>query len=772
MKKRNLIPGFFSLTLLMMACFLALKDGLCMDWWSLGSLVSISLLVSLFATVTYYNRITTVAGILTGVAAEGVLVLFFHEQLYREWLQCYHHVIPIINSYYRTGFPYEEIVPEGGWLLLLCVGILFGLWMGPGVARGGKKRLLTLIPVAICFLSGFLLGYAPGMGAFLCLIGGLGMGLWTERKGEVPAERKSRRLVFLCLCAAMGITALIYRPVSRNALAHHDAWKEWQLAQEDRMLAWIDGNNFLTDLFWSFGGYSQYARLSNQPPGLGDREILTVTMDQRPEDPIYIKNFTGAYYDNGVWYPASEEEFDALAREQGINSEEYGTFVQNMGYYSSQNQPMTIEILRKTGNTTPMPYGGSLPEGAEIVGDCGIRLPDERIYQFDWYPERNFYNALVSSVWPGSDFSNVAMEMYEAYENYADWQYTMFPAEQLPRFQENIEEVQYILNSGFLSYSFDLEPVPEGQDIVEYFIFEQQKGYCMHFASAYTLYYRMIGQPARYASGYLVLPRDFERNEDGTYTAVVREERAHAWTEVFMGPYGWNYLEVTPPSYYYALLEQGNQESVSNIVESIQPPDSTPQEVEPTPQEPVQETPEPETEQTDEPEETTEENPQGTGDGSGPGNGQNSLFARLWPILSAVLYPVLLIAALWMLILLRVKVIHTRRQRRFHDPDSRKSVKALLKETFRLLKLSGIVFTGREDEGAFARGTETAIPYFSEGEFTEFIEIARVARYSREPLTEGEMQYLLMIYQRTKRQEESRMKWYQKLYYRYVLVWI
>ncbi len=768
MKKRNLIPGFLSLILLMMACFLSLRDGLLMDWWSLGSLVSVSILVSLFVTVTYYNRVTTVAGILTGLAAEGVLVLFFHEQLYLEWLQCYHHVIPIINSYYRTGFPYEEIVPVGGWLLLLCAGILLGLWMGPGVARGGKKRLLTLIPVAVCFLSGFLLGYAPGMGAFLCLIGGLGMGLWTERKGEDPAERKSRRLVFLCLCAATGITALIYRPISRNALAHHDAWKEWQLAQEDRMLAWIDGNSFLTDLFWSFGGYSQYARLSNQPPGLGDREILTVTMDQRPDEPIYIKNFTGAYYDNGVWYPASEQEFDDLAQEQGIRPEEYGAFVQTMSHYGNQSQPMTIEILRKTGNTTPMPYGSGLPEGAEIVGDSGIRLPDERIYQFDWHPDRYIYNALISSFWPGSDFSDTEWEMYDTYQNYAGRQYTTLPENQLFRLRENLEEAQYILSGDILSYSFDLEPVSEGQDIIEYFIFEQQKGYCMHFASAYTLAYRMMGQPARYASGYLVLPRDFERNEDGTYTAVVREERAHAWTEIFRGPFGWTYLEVTPPSYYYALLEQGDQESVSDIVESIQPeePESP---VEPDiPEEPEEQEPEP-LPQPEEPEETLEETPQEPEGGSGPGTGDGGLSARVWPILSAILYPVFILTALWLMILLRIKLLHRRRERSFRDPDSRKAARALFRETLRLLRLSGIVFHGTENEEAFAREVEEAVPYFAQDEFVKFIGIVRAARYGREPLAEGEIQYLRMIYRKARQQEMGRGKWYRKLYVRYVL---
>ena len=111
MNKRNLIPRFLSLTLLLMACFLALRDGLCIDWWSTGSLVLTSLMVSLFVALICWNRKTALAGILLAVATEGALAFVFRRQLYQECLQYYHHVIPIINSYYRTGYLYEETAP-------------------------------------------------------------------------------------------------------------------------------------------------------------------------------------------------------------------------------------------------------------------------------------------------------------------------------------------------------------------------------------------------------------------------------------------------------------------------------------------------------------------------------------------------------------------------------------------------------------------------------------------------------------------------------------
>ena len=58
--------------------------------------------------------------------------------------------------------------------------------------------------------------------------------------------------------------------------------------------------------------------------------------------------------------------------------------------------------------------------------------------------------------------------------------------------------------------------------------------------------YRLYGIPARYASGYMVQPEDFEQQEDGLYHALVTDAEAHAWTELFVENQGWTPVEVTP----------------------------------------------------------------------------------------------------------------------------------------------------------------------------------------------------------------------------------
>lgn len=60
--------------------------------------------------------------------------------------------------------------------------------------------------------------------------------------------------------------------------------------------------------------------------------------------------------------------------------------------------------------------------------------------------------------------------------------------------------------------------------------------------------YRMYGIPARYVSGYRILPSDLILNEEGVWEASVTDEAAHAWVEILLPDYGWTPVEMTPAS--------------------------------------------------------------------------------------------------------------------------------------------------------------------------------------------------------------------------------
>ena len=107
--------------------------------------------------------------------------------------------------------------------------------------------------------------------------------------------------------------------------------------------------------------------------------------------------------------------------------------------------------------------------------------------------------------------------------------------------------------SDLAEYSLEPGKVPEGEDLVDYFLFTNHKGYCSYYATAATVFLRLCGIPTRYVEGYKVVSKDFQKHgkkihKDGAddYTLNVTDEYAHAWIEVYVGDAGWIPFDVTP----------------------------------------------------------------------------------------------------------------------------------------------------------------------------------------------------------------------------------
>ncbi len=89
-------------------------------------------------------------------------------------------------------------------------------------------------------------------------------------------------------------------------------------------------------------------------------------------------------------------------------------------------------------------------------------------------------------------------------------------------------------------YTLDLDRPPADRDLVDYFLFDLQRGYCDYYASAMVVLARAAGLPARLVQGYAA-----GRSLDGRQY-LVTEADAHAWVEVFFPGYGWVEFEPTP----------------------------------------------------------------------------------------------------------------------------------------------------------------------------------------------------------------------------------
>jgi transglutaminase-like putative cysteine protease len=101
---------------------------------------------------------------------------------------------------------------------------------------------------------------------------------------------------------------------------------------------------------------------------------------------------------------------------------------------------------------------------------------------------------------------------------------------------------RYLRVDDSFTYSTTAAVPPEGQDLVDFFLFDPEanrSGYCQYYASAMVMMARAVGLPARMAGGFA----PGERQEDDTF--LYRESNAHAWAEIYFPGYGWQIFEST-----------------------------------------------------------------------------------------------------------------------------------------------------------------------------------------------------------------------------------
>lgn len=112
--------------------------------------------------------------------------------------------------------------------------------------------------------------------------------------------------------------------------------------------------------------------------------------------------------------------------------------------------------------------------------------------------------------------------------------------------------IAYTLQN-YAEYSVNPGSTPWNKDPAEYFLFDNHKGFCVHYATVAANMYRMLGIPARYAAGYVVDPafmHEMEKDNDFyKYENTVTDYTAHAWVEIFLEDYGWVAADFTPDEF-------------------------------------------------------------------------------------------------------------------------------------------------------------------------------------------------------------------------------
>ncbi len=318
---------------------------------------------------------------------------------------------------------------------------------------------------------------------------------------------------------------------------------------------------------------------------------------------MYLKGYVGSIYTGNSWevlpetdyqsHPVLFENQEKLARLYTMDSEYRKLTDQRLGTAAERTYwPVTIQNVNANSKYAYIPYKSTFSTGdfhfyydsyASNSADT-YRFQVDSTVQEDSYENEIFpLDQTIAEEYVGEidpEQLEAFFNLEEQYRTFVHEAYTYVPEVGNERLIAEMQEF-YRARSGmpldslieeirdYLAdcavYSLEAGRLPKGKDFVDYFLYENHKGSCSHFASAAVLMFRCGGIPARYVEGYVITQEDIRKGsaigqksemfiEHGVQSerdveikkAEILDTNAHAWVEIYLNGYGWTPVEVTP----------------------------------------------------------------------------------------------------------------------------------------------------------------------------------------------------------------------------------
>lgn len=471
---------------------------------------------------------------------------------------------------------------------------------------------------------------------------------------------------------------------------------------------------------------------------------LEIVTSQQPKDAVYLKNYTGGYYNNGRWNTVNENSFFS-----NMQDGNYYSMICNNPYYILQfvleeSDVMDINVRSYKSLMT----GTCVPVLSQETGS------ENGYTTYQGYNLSDFLSVLDTVSAGGFD------DLLGEYGAYAESTYMYVPEDKIPRIVElcntsGVRKGNYTAATNFIistlnemtTYTTSPGNAPSGVDIAEYFLFDSGKGFCQQYATTAALMYRLLGLPSRYVTGYMVTPSDFHKNSDGTYTAIATDEKAHAWVEVYVDGTGWIPTEVT---FSQDEIDQGGSTAVD---------DNNPTE-EPTSEEATTEPTENTTEPSDSTEPTTE--PNNTNSSDNNKSMSEMLIQALKIVVTAVITVVVIIA-----------VILFFKWRRKGKLASLRRMKPniLLVKMVDMLHLGGYLKEYKGTESDFPEKLSELVEELSVSDIAYFVNLANKAAFGNKPIEKDEKRTAYNLYVRTAEFVFGKLNFIKKIYFKYFKVY-
>jgi transglutaminase-like putative cysteine protease len=287
--------------------------------------------------------------------------------------------------------------------------------------------------------------------------------------------------------------------------------------------------------------------LGGETPGLSNRVVMYVCTDSPPPIPADI--FPEEIMPAGPKYYWKGTTYDTYRGEQWANGP--STTVQVPAFEPVLASNVTPTLSLRQRYLIEVPHGNTLygANEAHLVDqpiDSQLRTEDDlvglRVSVSDYVVQSRVPQATIRQL----------LAISETYPSYITERYLQLPrrlpervralAGDIVQDADSTYEKALAIESYLRQFPYDLQvPTPPlGRDIVDFFLFDVQRGYCDYYSSAFVVLARAAGIPARLAIGYAMGGYSFDR---GCYVVVERD--AHAWPEVYFGEHGWIPFEPT-----------------------------------------------------------------------------------------------------------------------------------------------------------------------------------------------------------------------------------
>lgn len=439
-------------------------------------------------------------------------------------------------------------------------------WEGLLVTVNLKKGhpALTAVFVGTAAALVFAVGQVPQPEAlFVTALGFLGfVSMNTDLQKHCRASLKSTAAAVLIFSAVTGIVVWAMPEDGYIKETHKEDIRTAVRQRYQELGEYFEENGFNPAQQYFGIGEGRLDRAGNLE--YTGQMVMKVGMNRHVSGPVYLKAYAAGNFDNNRWEEMEDDVLSDISTGFAKNTSAYLKDIWNIGYYAFDDGGGTF-IAVETADTADshfyVPYGALLENGDEMAAEGYVTRLDGGQTRAVSYADRFSMMMGDTDSFAAAGMPSAALNSYGDYvrENYlsVEGMSEQFQKDYKVPDGSSAEVVTDYIKERFADEGiyYTLEPgsLPFGENAIEYFLYQNKKGYCMHFASAAVMIYRLNGIPARYAEGYMVLQGSFRQISSGydtgespLFESVVRDYQAHAWPEVFIDNFGWVPVEVTP----------------------------------------------------------------------------------------------------------------------------------------------------------------------------------------------------------------------------------